>query len=55
MEVTAILWFHVVVVKFVHDDLSEIQYSLTKVNRFVHHYFDFAHVATHEVFTKENT
>ena len=38
------LKFMVVIVELIHYNLTEIQYSLTEVNGFVHNDFDFAHL-----------
>ena len=48
----AILRLHVVVVELVHDDLTQIEDGLPKVNGFVHYDSDLPHLAPHQVLTE---
>ena len=49
---TSIHWLHVVVMVFVHNDLTKIEDCLPEIDGFVHHDLDLPHFAPHQVFTK---
>ena len=53
MKICAILWLHVVVMEFVHDDLT--QDGLPKVDRFGHCNSDLLHFASYQVLTEDDS
>ena len=54
LKIGAILLPHVVVMEFVHDDLTEIGDSFPKVDGFVHYNSDLPHLAPHQVLTEHD-
>ena len=46
---------HVVVMGFIHDDLTQIEDGLPEVNGFVHYKSDLPHLTPHQVLTEEDS
>ena len=46
---------HVVLVKLVHDNLTQIENGLPEVDEFVHDDSDLFHLAPHQVLTEPNS
>ena len=54
LKIHTMLWLYVVIMEFVHDDLTQIKDGLPEVDGFVDYNLDLPHLAPHEVLTEDD-
>ena len=54
LKVCAILGLYVVIIKLIHNDLTQIEDGLLEIDRFVHDDSDLSHLAPHQVLAEDN-
>ena len=55
LKVLTILGLHVVVMEVIHDDLTQMEDDLSKIDRFAHYNLDLSHLAPHQILAEDNS